>query len=331
MPRWLTKRGAVWHYRFSAGGRDYSGSTGATDLPTAKLVLEEARRQAILMKIGQAKAPTLGTVIDEWMAGRAEGRHKEAAKNNRAILKAMTKLPVDQITTPEVQRWATAWMQSHSAASTNHVLRYLRLWVRYALAQKLIREMPFKLAPYGEQERQRPIADLALLDKVCEDAKNPQIRAALALCMMTGIREGELLQARWEWIQGDTLVVQGRTKSKKIRRIPLPSRAIHELVGMLAGLNHGPAQVVPHLGLIFPGKNGKPHAKGWLRQALARSEVKGLGMHRLRATFATLLLRNKVNPKDAQEMLGHRYIHTTMKYSEGSMESKRKAQEELWA
>jgi integrase len=147
---------------------------------------------------------------------------------------------------------------------------------------------------------------------------------------MTGIREGELLQARWEWIQGDTLVVQGRTKSKKIRRIPLPTRAIHELVMMLSGLNHGPTPI-PHLGLIFPGKKGKPHAKGWLRQALARADVKGLGMHRLRATFATLLLRNKINPKDAQEMLGHRYIHTTMKYSEGSMESKRKAQEELWA
>ena len=331
MPRWLTKRGLVWHFRFSAGGRDYSGSTEATDLPTAKLVLEEARRQAILLGIGQGKAPTLGSVIAEWLKGRPEGRHKEAAKNNRDILKVLARLPVDQITTPEVQRWAMKWLKDHSVASTNHVLRYLKLWVRYALAEKMIREMPYRLPAFVEQERPRPVADLGLLDRVCEVAHNPQIRAALALCMMTGLREGELLQARWEWIQGDTLVIQGRTKNKKIRRVPLPARAVYELVGMLAGVNYGPVQVVPTLGLIFPGQGGKPHTKGWLRQALERSGVEGLGMHRLRASFATMLLRNKANPKDVQEMMGHRYIQTTMKYSEGSMESKRKMMDELWA
>lgn len=330
MPRWLHKRGAVWHYRFSAGGRDYSGSTGATDLSTAKLVLEDARTQAILMGIGKGKAPTLGYVIDEWMSGREDNRHKAAAKNNRDILCKLLKLPVDQITTPVVKAWAVAWMRDHTAASTNHVLRYLKLWVRYALAEKMIREMPYRVPAYEEQERQRPVTGLCLLDKVCGGATNPQIRAALALCITTGIREGELLQCRWEWLDGETLVVGGKTKSKKIRRVPLPSIAINELVAMLAAKHHGPAQI-PRLGLMFPGRAGKPHAKGWLRQALARSGVKGLGMHRLRASFATQLLRRKGNPKDVQEMMGHRYIHTTMKYSEGSMENKRIMQSELWA
>jgi len=78
VPRWLTKRGkaGIWHYRFNAGGRDFSGSTEATDLPTAKLVLEEARRQAILMGIGQGKAPSLGEAIDGWTETR--GRHGAA-------------------------------------------------------------------------------------------------------------------------------------------------------------------------------------------------------------------------------------------------------------
>ena len=324
MPRWLQKRGLVWHYRFNAGGRDYSGSTEATDLPTAKLVLEEARRQAILLGIGQGKAPTLGTVITEWLKGKPEGRHKEAAKKNRDILKALAKLPVDQISTPLVQRWAVGWMKDHSVASVNHILRYLKLWVRYALAEGMIREMPYRLPAYPEQQRPRPVADLSLLDKVCATATNPQIRAALALCMTCGLREAELLGARWEWIQGEEFIVQGPTKSKKIRTVPLAPIALVELHAY-AG------EELPRLGLIFPGKDGKPHSKGWLRQALARSEVKGLGMHRLRATFATLHLRAKTPLKEVQEMLGHQDARTTLIYQETNLEDKKKRQENLWA
>lgn len=324
MPRWLHKRGLVWHYRFNAGGRDYSGSTGATDLPTAKLVLEYARQQAILMGIGQGKAPTLGAVIKEWLAGQPYGRHKAAAEKNRDILKDLAKLPCDKINDPDVKRWATDWMETHSTASVNHVLRYLKLWLRYALKQKLIREMPCTIPAYKEQQRPRPVADLSLLDKVCEGATNPQIRAALALCMMSGMREGELLQCRWEWLQGETLVIQGRTKSKKIRRVPLPPRAIQELRAY-AG------EDLPRLGLMFHGKAGKPHSKGWLRQALERSEVQGLGMHRLRATFATLHLRAKTPLKEVQEMMGHAKPDTTLIYQETNLEDKKNRQKDLWA
>ena len=331
MPRWLHKRGMVWHYRFNAGGRDYSGSTGATDLTTAKLVLEEARSQAILLGIGKGKAPTLGAVIKEWLAGQPYGRHRSAAEKNRDILNNLTKLPCDQISTPAVKAWTTTWMQDHSVASVNHVLRYLKLWLRYALKQKLIREMPCAIPDYKEQQRPRPVADLSLLDKVCEVATNPQIRAALALCMTCGLREAELLNARWEWIQGDVFTVQGNTKSKKIRAIPMAEVARVALLQMLAAKEHGPARGLPHLGLIFPAKSGKPHSKGWLRQALGRSEVNGLGMHRLRATFATLHLRAKTPLKEVQEMMGHAKPDTTLIYQETNMEDKKNRQKDLWA
>ena len=330
MPRWLHKRGMVWHYRFNAGGRDYSGSTGATDLATAKLVLDEARTQAILLGIGKGKAPTLGAVVSEWLKGRAAGRHKSAAEKNVEILATMAKMPADRITTPVVQEWAVRWMADHTTASVNHVLRYLKLWLRYALAEKLIREMPCKVPLYKEQERPRPVVGVDLLDTVCTKAKNPQIRAALALCLMSGMREGELLQARWEWLRGDSYIVAGKTKSSKIRTIPVPEALRVALLRMLAAKEHGPAQI-PHLGLMFPGKDGRPHKQGWLRQALKRGGVDGLGMHRLRATFITLHLRSGAPNREVQDMAGHEDIRTTMLYTESSQDVKRKQQDKLWA
>ena len=335
MPRWLKKRGkaGIWHYRFNAGGRDFSGSTEATDLPTAKLVLEEARRQAILMGIGQGKAPSLGEAIDGWTETRGRlvsNWHLTAAGKARTSLGKLVKLPLDRATTSEVQGWMADYLTDHSPASTNLVLRYLKLWTRWALAEGLIRVMPFKVSPIKVQERQRPVANLSLLDKVCEGATNPQIRAALALCMTCGLREAELLQARWEWLQDGALVIQGRTKSKLIRVIPLAEVARVALLQMLAAQQLGPAQI-PRLGLMFPGQKGKPHSQGWLRQALKRSEVKGLGMHRLRATFATLHLRAKTPLKEVQEMMGHAKPTTTLLYQETNLEDKKNRQRDLWA
>jgi integrase len=324
----------VWHYRFNAGGKDYSGSTEATDLPTAKLVLEEARRQAILIGIGQGQAPTLGITIDQWTETRGRlvsAWHLTAAGKARASLGKLTKLPLDRITTSEVQGWLADYLEDHSPASANLVLRYLKLWTRWALAEALIRSMPFAVKPIKVQQRARPVADLGLLDKVTASATNPQIRAALALCMTCGLREAELLQARWEWIRGDVFTVGGNTKSKKIRAIPIAEVARVALLQMLAAKEHGPAQALPRLGLIFPGKKGKPHSQGWLRQALERSEIKGLGMHRLRATFATLHLRAGTPLKEVQEMLGHQDARTTLIYQETNLEDKKRRQENLWA
>lgn len=324
MPKWLHKRGQFWHYRFNAGGRDYSGSTEATDLPTAKLVLEHARQQAILLRIGQGKAPTLGEVIRMWTRSKgalsSESHQDNAAKATNA-LGQMIRLPIDHITASMVQAWAAKYTEDHAPTTANLVIRFLKLWMRWAVTDKLIREMPCDLKPLKIQERRRPVVTdwRAFLD--ASHSKNPQIRPALAVVMLLGLRVGELVQARWEWIEGDAFIVGGRTKSKRIRRIPIPS-ALAEELHAYAGIE------LPRLGLMFPGRDGKPHPTGWLDKTTRRM---GMGVHRLRATFATLHLRAKTNPKDVQEMLGHANIATTMRYSEGSQDEQRRRQEELWA
>ena len=332
MSQWLRRRGKIWHYKFAHGGIVYTGTTGATDLQTARVVLEEARRQAILLCVGRAPAPTLKEVVCQWEATRGRAvspAHRRAAKQAREALSDLLALPLDRITTGRVQAWQGAHAEGHSSASTNLVLRYLKLWTRWAMRERLIREVPWEVAPLRVQERKRPVADLGLLDAVQAGIRNHQIRAALAMAMTLGLREAEVLHARWEWLRDGVYTVQGRTKSKRIRTIPVPEVLRVALLQMLAARDRGPTQQVPDLGLIFPGKDGKPHRQGWLRQALRRAG--GPGMHRLRATFATLHLRSGTPLKEVQEMLGHADARTTLLYQETSMADKRKRQDELWA
>lgn len=335
MTRWLQKRGRIWHYRFKVGGLEYTGTTECTDLATAKIVLEQVRQETILGNHGLGKPPTLGAVIGEWLGTRgksASAAHRRAAEQSRDALGSLVKLPLDRISTPLVQTWLAGHRQTHSAASVNLVLRYLKLWMRWALGQKLIREMPYQVRLEKAQERPRPVVEdvEGFLARVDKDHRNPQVPAAVRFAMMLGLRESEVLQARWEWLKDGAYTVAGNTKSRKIRAVPVPDALRVALLHMLAAQQRGPAQW-PRLGLIFPGGKGKPHKQGWLRPALRRGGVDGLGMHRLRATFATLHLRRGAPLKEVQEMMGHGDARTTLLYQEGSQEEKRKVQEQLWA
>ena len=337
MTRWLHKRGKFWHYRFKLNGREYSGTTGAMDRATALVALEQTRREVVLGEWGVRKAPTLGAVAESWLETRGKAAskgHVRAAQQSLDSLSSVAGLPLTHITTATVDGWRGAYLVGHSPASCNLVLRYLKLWMRWAMSQKLIKEMPYTAKPIKIQQRERPVVSLpnveGFLDKIDAGHRNPQVPAAVRFALMLGLRESEVLAARWEWLKGTVYTVSGSTKSKKIRPVPVPEPLRVALLHMLAAKEHGPAQV-PHLGLIFPSRTGKPHTQGWLRQALKRGGIDGLGMHRLRATFATLHLRSGAPLKEVQVMMGHADARTTLIYHEASQEKQAELQAALWA
>lgn len=334
MTKWLTKRGDVWHYRFRVGGVDYMGSTEATDLSTAQLVLDDLRRQCVLGDHGLRKAPSLKVVAESWVALKGPGvspSHLRAAKQSIVALQPLLGLPLNQITHGRVEGWRSDYQQTHAVASANLALRYLKLFLNFAREDRLIREMPCKIREGREQERERPVVALPhdYLDRIYTGHRNPQVPAAVTFCLMLGLRESEVLQASWPQIQNGIFIVSGRTKSKRIRRIPIPDEVRLALGWMLAAQHHGPAQL-PTIGLIFPGTRGARHKQGWLRQALDRGGVGHIGQHRLRATFITLHLRKGTQLKEVQKMVGHSDPRTTLKYQEVRLEDQAKAQDDLW-
>lgn len=344
MTQWLTKRGKYYHYRFEVGGREFTGSTKATDLETAKTVLELVRRDCVLGEHGIRKAPTLGAVIDAWLSSRGRSvsdEHRIAAEKSREALKPLLKLPLNHVTTARVEDWRSDYLKGRSPASVNLTMRYLKLFCRWAMKDRLIREMPYSVPMLREESKARPIVEKPQREVFFKAVTriSPQIPAAACFTMTLGIREAEMLNARWEWLTAEEYDVRSRTKGKK-HRVIATAPVLYTALGWmlthqaLARKEALPVQR-PNLGLIFPGKKGKPHSRGWLNKALKRAalaiKVPSLGIHRLRATFATLHLRNKAPLKEVQEMMGHRSPMTTLIYQETSTEEQRKHQAELWA
>lgn len=326
MPKDLTKRGRFWHYQFWIGGHCYRGTTRCEDLATAKLVLAEIRRDTVLGAHGLDKAPTLLAAAEAWMEAKRKlsASHLRIAKQALADFQDLHSLPLDRITDHRLEEWRNRYMDTHSPASANNRLRYLKAWCRWA-----IKRVPFTLKPVKFQQKARPILKagqvLAFLRAVNQGNRDGrQARCAIRIMLATGMRESEILGMRWDWLDTERGVYEvHKAKSKRARLIPVPEWALEPLL------------ILPRTvsGLVFPAEDGKPHRQGWLRQAFERAGREAglpkLSNHRLRASFATIQSVMGTELKEIQAILGHASITTTMVYIETDMDRKKAAQERM--
>jgi len=333
----LNKVGPFWHYSIQVNGHRAHGSTKATDLNTARRVMEEKRRELLHDQLNLKKRvpPTLNQVWEAWLRGNENGFSvgylKSAECRYRLWIKPDLGLRrIDKITTEEVlELRAKQLCAGRAPRYANNTLELLRTLARFAIRMGHIQELPFAVKFLRIQKKPRvtvPLVRLSEFLKVVDQAaRNPHVRVILRVMIGLGLREGEVLGMRWEWFDPyQKTYTVGKAKGREARVIPVPEWLWHALFSM------------PKPGLsewVFPARDGKPHRSQFCKKVLRRvCEILGLGnitQHRLRATFATMHAEAGTPVTEIQGMLGHKNIQTTMIYVETSLEAKRRAQDAL--
>lgn len=157
------------------------------------------------------------------------------------------------------------------------------------------------------------------------EAADPMWQPMILLALRTGLRQGELLELRWNDIDLVKGLVRVRRsiwkgqittpKSGKGRDVPLSEEARTMLRALPSRF---PGQ------LVFPGNEGghltKARCKHPLWRACKRAGLRRIGWHTLRHTFASHLTMRGVPLKAIQELLGHSTIEMTMRYAHLSPE-----------
>lgn len=344
-PYGLRKRGKIWHYRFVVGEIPFASTTRTENLAEAKEIAEAVYREVVRGAVGLKGAPKLSALVEEWIRAHRKVHstaHMDIATFALEALGSVADLPLPSLTTTRMTAWRTAYLADHAPATANLVLRYLGAWCRFAMAHGYLQGMPYTLKPVRFQQAPRPVlkpeqvqAFLAGVDRdpntvtkgtpnqlEADARRRAQVRAAVRFMLGLGLREAEVLGARWEWLQQGSYTV-GKAKGKRSRVIPVPAW----VAAALADLPRA------DLGLMFPGEEGAPHPQGWLRKAIGRGcKAVGLpvvGPHRLRATFITLHAHGGTPLRLVQEMAGHRDIKTTMGYVEDDFERRVLAQDNM--
>lgn len=135
--------------------------------------------------------------------------------------------------------------------------------------------------------------------------------AAIRLIALTGSRKGEILKAKWEWVDFDLKAIMLPYKGSKSGKKPLmlPEAAV-EILRTLPRIAGNP--------FIIPGdKDGAPRAdlqNPWeaIRIAAGLEDVR---IHDLRHSFASLGVGDSLGLPVVGKLLGHKNVSTTARYA----------------
>jgi len=145
------------------------------------------------------------------------------------------------------------------------------------------------------------------------------IGKAILFALYTGMRRGEILSLSWGQVLLDIGVISlYQTKNKTPRTIPLHPKLLTMLQDKMKCCNW-----------IFcfarhkPIKNSRVHRL--FNEFMSKLEIPDFTFHSLRHTFASYLVMNGTDLRTTAQLLGHKRIETTLRYSHLSLEHLRKA------
>ncbi|MFC1578982.1 tyrosine-type recombinase/integrase, partial [Pseudomonadota bacterium] len=157
--------------------------------------------------------------------------------------------------------------------------------------------------------------ELLRLQDACRKSDWDRLYLLVLMALMTGARQGELLNLRWEHIDfTQRTAMLEKTKNGDRRALTLPYPVVEELMRYR----------MPD-GLLFPGlkRRDKPRnfKRHWLA-ALQAADIQNFRFHDLRHTAASYLAMNGATLLEIGEVLGHRNLETTRRYAHLSIDHK---------
>lgn len=338
-----------WHYEVRIQGKKHNGDTG---IGSSRFVavewLKRFKEGKGKDRVGLTHAPlmTLGAALEQW-----EMAHTGILSKNyvfqmghliRTYLKPHLGWPVDQLDTPAMEQarktylstkaklknGGTQWEVAHTEGGANTFLKMVNALYGWLSRSRGLRQRPYTLDRLKPQEVPEPVvwpeqvqAFLVEVDRgaflwcgktVYREREDDQ-KLAIRLQLGLGLREGEALGLKWEWIRWRDGVYQpGKTKNRRTREVPIPVWLLRVLEARWKAAGR------PAAGLVMPSDLGAPHSRGYTLGPVADSGlaigITGLHPHRLRATFATAHYEAGTTLADLQQMMGHKDPQTTLGY-----------------
>jgi integrase len=167
-----------------------------------------------------------------------------------------------------------------------------------------------KPPPAPDRDRILSAAEQTRLLTEGQRSKNPHLYAAVVVTLNTATRKNELLQRRWTDIDLERgLLSIPRSKNRERRAIPLVPHAL--------ALLRAHTQRYGQSAWVFPRVDGQQptHIDYAFKNACARAGIEDFHFHDLRHTAASYLAMSGASLREIAEILGHRSLKQTLKYT----------------
>lgn len=323
--RGLYRRGNVWWVDFAYQGRRYRESIGPNK-KLAQAVLEKRRtqlRENRFFDIRKEPKERFDSMAEEYL--RYSEANKRSFRRDAVSVKHLGSRFggkwLKDITPKAVEDYKIARSQQVKPATVNRELACLRHVFSMAMKWGKADANPVKeVRLFREPARNTRVLsadeETKLLSAACE-----HLRPMIVTALEGGMRRGEVLSLRWKDVDfRDGYVTVRDTKNDEIRQVPMSQR-LTETLGAIDGDEE----------YVFCKEDGTPYSdpKNSFRAAVRRAGIEYCRFHDLRHTFATRLVMSGVDLVTVKELLGHKTLAMTVRYSHPTPEHKKWAIETL--
>ena len=326
-------RGKSWYINFYESGNRYTERVGQVSKSIAEEKLAIRKSEVIRgeWKPKQVRAPfdKFKAQYLEWSKGNKKPR---SSLRDESSLKHLSRFfggkALSEISSFMVEKYKIARKEEGAGPATiNRELACLRHMFNMALKWKKaqvnpVREVKFFKEPKEKDRILSEEEEDRLLEAVRTGHKSKHLEPIIITALNTGMRKGEILNLKWSNVdfKNGFIVVEG-TKNDEIRQIPLNKKLTEALQGL---------KKVSTGEYVF-SETDKPYTDvktGWWT-ALKNAGIDKFTFHGMRHTFGSRLGMAGVDIRTIQELMGHKDIKMTMRYSHPTPEHKKRAVEKL--
>ncbi len=221
--------------------------------------------------------------------------------------------------------------KTNTKTSIGRKLSAIRSFFRFLVRQGILEASPAEMIPNPRTENPIPVflpidEMFRLLDSVCGDSlSDMRDRAILEMLYSAGLRVSELTAMNAHDVDFDQSVVRVCGKGNKQRLTPVGKKALAALAAYRQCLARRAGIGFSENGPLFLNhRSGRLTSRSVARVldkwALKCSLSLPVFPHAVRHSFATHLLDSGADLRVVQELLGHKRLSTTQKYTHVSMD-----------
>lgn len=258
------------------------------------------------------------------------GGYKRGWETEKYIVEEFASLlgdtPLAQITTWQIEKWKAETGKRLNPVTVNRRLTVIKHMFKKAVEWDLVKSNPAtsvkRFTVTSERTRFLTQVEIRALLKECENqVTSPWLFPLVTLALNTGMRQGELLKLKWENVdleRGSITIIQGKTLRRKTIAINEPAR---DALDWLQANRYG------DLLLMWPWGDpiGKVTVYDAFKKACSAAKITDFRFHDLRHTFASHLVMAGVDLVTVKELLGHKTINMTNRYTHLAQEHKAQA------
>lgn len=325
----LYKRGNIYWMCYKVKGKLYRESTGKDKQKEAEYVLSCRRKDIEEGGLPDTRRPNFKFVelAKEYLKWAERQRSfKDKKVWIRQLIEVFGNLEVKDLNTRLIEQWQSKRLKHSKPSTVNRVLATLKHMVNKGVQWQMATETTLTqvrnvklLEENNKRLRFLSVEECQRLIDCCHIHLKPIVIVALD----TGMRRGEIFNLKWKQVDlNHGFILIDTSKNGERREIPIDGT----LDKLFNSIPHSLESVY-----VFTGKDGNSYKsiERSFSTVLRRAGILDFRFHDLRHTFASHLVMNSVDLPTVKELLGHKTLNMTLRYSHLAPEHKARAAEIL--